>query len=250
MKYLRCDLHLHTNYSFDSSVAMEQYVTRAVKLGFDAICFTDHIDVNRHYNTFDGFMFEQRQREYEQLRRQYEGTIKLLIGFEVGEPHLHPEVMDKLYSLQPDMIIGSVHYPLDYGEFENVNRREYERIYDRCVRQMVEHGGFDVLGHMDMPKKYHADFLEDFDYVCQTLGLCAQKGIVPEINTSSIRNGADTMPSVKAIEYYAKCGGKYVTVNSDSHSVETLGYAHDETVVQLPKGIATCYFEKRQIIAD
>ena len=248
-KVLQCDLHTHTNYSFDSIITMKQYAQKAVERGIDVVCFTDHIDCNKHYNTFDGFQFEARKAEFLRLKKQYDGQVQLLLGFEIGEPHLHSEIMQAVYACQPDVIIGSIHHPADYEqEGKRFNRREYEQLYNKYVREMVEFGGFDVLGHMDLPKKYHADFVENFDYVCETLRLCAQKGIVPEINTSSLRNGiVDTMPSLKAIEYYAKCGGKYVTINSDSHNVNDLGYGYQQIYAKLPKSLKTCYFVDRRL---
>ena len=251
LKTMRCDLHMHTDFSFDSVATMEQYVLQALKVGADVICFTDHIDVNKHYDTFRDFRFEQRKEEFARVKDKYGDKVKLLYGFEIGEPHLHPEVMEKVYAQSPDMIIGSVHHPLDYLDVDHeVSRREYERIYNECVRQMVECGGFDVLGHADMPKKYHDDYVEDLNYICETLRLCVEKGIVPEINTSSLRKigATSTMPSLEAIEHYAKCGGKFVTINSDSHTPNSLCYAFDETHAKLPKGVALCYFENRKII--
>lgn len=258
-KILRCDLHTHTNYSFDSKVTMTQYAEIAIKRGIDVLCFTDHIDCNKHYDTFDGFKFEARQTEFARLKKQFEGQVELLLGFEIGEPHLHPEILQAVYACKPDMIIGSIHHPADYEpEGKHFNRREYEQLYNRYVREMVEFGGFDVLGHADMPKKYFNqaeltrqtpdEIVENFHYVCETLRLCAEKGIVPEINTSSLRSAvAETMPTLSAIEYYAKCGGKYVTINSDSHNVGDLGYGYEQTRSMLPKSLQTCYFLDRQL---
>ena len=247
-RVLRCDLHTHTNYSFDSKVTMEQYALKAIERGIDVVCFTDHIDCNKHYDTFNGFLFEARKAEFLQLKKQFEEQVELLLGFEIGEPHLHPEIMQAIYACKPDMIIGSIHHPVDYEPTgKHFDRREYEQLYNRYVREMVQFGGFDVLGHADMPKKYHSDYVENFDYVCETLRLCAEKGIVPEINTSSLRNGVvDTLPSLKAIEYYAKYG-KYVTINSDSHNVNDLGYRYYEIYDKLPKNVQVCYFANRQL---
>lgn len=248
---MRCDLHTHTNFSFDSIATMESYVMQALKADVDVICFTDHIDVNSHYDTFADFQFDKRREEFTRVKDKYADKVKLLYGFEIGEPHLHPDVMEKVYAQQPDMIIGSVHDPLGHlGINEWLSRRDYERYYNECVRQMVEHGGFDVLGHADMPKKYHDDYVEDLDYVAETLRLCVEKGIVPEMNTSSLRKEGvtETMPSLKAVERYAKCGGKYVAINSDSHSPDTLCYAFDEIRLKLPKGVKACYFDKRKIV--
>ncbi|MCH5156689.1 MAG: histidinol-phosphatase HisJ family protein [Clostridiales bacterium] len=220
----KCDLHIHTNYSFDSVETMESYVLKALDIGLDAICFTDHIDINKHYNTFATFDFDGRLKEFEQIKKRYGDKLQLFLGFEMGEPHLHPKETAFLRTLKSDIIIGSIHHSLDYEPNANVTRRQSERIYDRYVRQMVEEGDFDVLGHIDMLKKYHSDYVGDFEHVCQTLEICVKRNIIPEINTSSLRSGAqEPMPSLVAIEHYKSAGGKYVAVNSDSHSVESLG---------------------------
>lgn len=239
MKQLKCDLHVHTNFSFDSVATMEQYAMRAVELGLDAVCFTDHIDINSHRNTFKNFPFDERLRQFERVKKQFEGKVLLLQGYELGEPHLHPKETAFLRSLQPDLIIGSVH---DATVLDGItDRRSYERAYDRCVRDMTADGDFDVLGHVDALRKWHADYVEDFPYVCDTLALCARRGIVPEINTSSMRNGAPPMPTLDAIDYYARCGGKYVCVNSDAHTVLQL----DEFPAvrnSLPQNVLPCCF--------
>ena len=242
---------MHTNFSFDSVSTMEQYALKALEVGADVICFTDHIDVNSRYNTFVDFQFENRKAEFARVKDKYGDRVKLLYGFEIGEPHLHPDVMEKVYAQHPDMVIGSVHDPLGHlGIDYIIPRRDYERLYNECVRQMVDKGGFDVLGHADMPKKYHDDYVEDIDYICETLKLCVERGIVPEINTSSLRTigATSTMPSIAAIERYAKFGGKFVVINSDSHTPNSLCYAFDETRAQLPKEVSLCYFEKRKIV--
>lgn len=246
MKQLKCDLHVHTNFSSDSSVTMEQYALRAVELGLDAVCFTDHVDINGTRNTFASFPFDERLRQFERVKKQFEGKVLLLQGYEVGEPHLHPKETAFLRSLRPDMLIGSVHDPIVLTGI--ADRREYERAYDRCVRQMVADGDFDVLGHVDALRKWHADYVEDFDYVCGTLELCAKRGIVPEVNTSSVRREGDLpMPSLEAVSAYVACGGKYVCVNSDAHAVEQLGRLPDMRA-SLPRGAHLCCFVGGKLI--
>lgn len=240
-KLTLCDLHVHTNYSFDSSAEMERYAVAAIELGLAAICFTDHIDINSHRNTFATFRFDDRLREFQRVKSKYGGKITLLQGYEVGDPHLHPKETAFLRSLQPDMIIGSVHdSPLLDGI---VSRREYERAYDKCVRIMAENGDYDVLGHVDVLRKWHADYVEDTDYVYETLRRCAKRGKAIEINTSSMhRDGVPPMPAPDAVAEFAAAGGKYVTVNSDSHSCGTLGFKCAEIAAALPQEVWRCYF--------
>ena len=38
------DYHLHTSFSDDSRTPMEDMVLRAIHLGLDEVCFTEHVD--------------------------------------------------------------------------------------------------------------------------------------------------------------------------------------------------------------
>ena len=38
------DYHIHTEHSDDSSVPIEDYVKKALEMGYEELCFTNHID--------------------------------------------------------------------------------------------------------------------------------------------------------------------------------------------------------------
>ena len=39
---LKCDLHVHTNYSSDGESRVEDIIDRAIKIGLDAVAIVDH----------------------------------------------------------------------------------------------------------------------------------------------------------------------------------------------------------------
>lgn len=253
---VKCDLHVHTNYSYDNppSNTMEKNVLSAIEKGVGVLCFTDHIECC-HINTFREFKFEERKQEFDKLVAKYGNQIKLLLGFEMGSPHHHPKQLAFLRSLEPDMIIGSVHFPADYNKINyRLPPREYEALYNNEVRKMVEHGGFDVLGHADMPKKYHADYKPDTAFLLETIKICIQQSIVPELNTSSIRQTnvapvtQQTMISTELARTYAKLGGKYVTISSDSHNYQTIASDFEQTYDKIKDVLTLCYFEKGKLV--
>ena len=41
---MTADYHVHTYYSHDSSCPMADMIERALELGIDELCFTDHVD--------------------------------------------------------------------------------------------------------------------------------------------------------------------------------------------------------------
>lgn len=246
---LKCDLHTHTKYSYDSEATFREYVEKAVSSGVDVVCFTDHIECRSDLNTFDTFLFAERAEEFDFYRQKYAKQVKLLLGFEVGEPHLHPEAMQFLRSLQPDMIIGSVHFPASYQvPPRSYTDFEYERLYDTFLKDMLQCGGFQVLGHWNMLRKYHKNFVEDKLSVKQMMELCVQNGIVPEVNTTVPRRLGDYSTDMWALRYYAEIGGKYVVVNSDSHRAEDLFCGCAEAAKMLPRQLEQCYFEKGKLV--
>ena len=46
------DYHMHTSFSDDSSYPMVDCIEQAISLGFDEICFTEHIDPATVYGGF------------------------------------------------------------------------------------------------------------------------------------------------------------------------------------------------------
>ena len=244
------DLHIHSNFSFDGRSTMEEYVTTALEQGVSILCFTDHVECNHLFETFSAFQFEKRAQEFAKLKDRYKNDIKLLLGVEFGEPHLHPKEFEFVKSTNPDMIIGSVHYAMDYYSFVGgLSPAECVKMHNSLVYDVVDMGQVDVLGHLDLPKRYLKQRYEaDTAANRQILELCVKRGVVPEVNTSTLRRGlAQTMPSLDGLLHYLKAGGKYVAVNSDAHVFSELATNYHKVYNALPKGLQGCYFEKRTL---
>ena len=69
------DYHLHTAFSDDSVTPMEDMVQRALALGFDEICFTEHVDygVKTDLNCDYAAYF----RTLRAMQEQYAGRISI-----------------------------------------------------------------------------------------------------------------------------------------------------------------------------
>ncbi len=245
------DLHIHTDYSFDSRVSMQDYINLAIDRNIGAICFTDHIECGEMFHSYNTFDFAGRAEQFHSLKAKYGNQIKLLLGVEFGEPHLFPTELAFVHTLGLDMIIGSSHYPMDkmLNNPQGRDNRYYENMYGEYVLAMLSHGGFDVVGHIDMPKRYNDDYVANIPQLQQIMRACVKYNIVPEMNVSSTyRKGLPPMPDLDMIGYYHSVGGKYVTINSDSHSLEAIGCEIADIASQLPHGVKRCYFQNRQLI--
>lgn len=228
------DYHIHTDFSEDSNCPMEDYIKRALELGIDEICFTDHID----YGTKYSFCCDCRNyyETYLRYKEIFDNKINLKFGIEFGIQARHINYFKKIFNEYPfDFIILSFHLIDDKdlwnGEFQRgKTQKEYNRkYYDEMLKTVKIYKDYSVLGHLDLMRRYDSNgefpFENTKDLVEEILKqiINDSKGI--EVNTSSFRyrlNGL--MPSVDILKFYHKLGGKIITIGSDSHNINHLGY--------------------------
>lgn len=252
-KIFKEDLHLHTTYSPDARDSFTQMIEGGIDNGATLLCVTDHLDIDLPGANIDQFRFEERNGEYEKLKVVYADKVKLLLGLEFAEPNLHYDRYQQILSDYPyDMIIGSVHVPMEMLWHKMISKEEMTVMQYARTKAMALKGGFDVLGHLDFPKKFVSTvgtFHNDDEAEREILRIIVDKGIVLEINTSTLYRGlTELCPRMEMIEYYRDIGGKYVTVGSDSHTYDGVAKYYDLVAQSLPKGLEIVYFEKRKLV--
>ena len=234
------DYHLHSNLSFDCHVPMSAQCERAIELGIGELCITDHCDWHPLDESTGVYRPAAYFEELERCRATYGDRLTLLAGVELGEPHLFAAEAAALLAGWPyDFVLGSLHWvddrmSLDPPYFDGRTAADaYNTYFDEMAR-MAARGGFDVVGHFDVPKRsgyaihggYDArDFAES---IRAALRACVQSGVGLEINTSSYRRGLDEpCPSLETLRWYRELGGEILTIGSDSHQPETLAGSFD-----------------------
>ena len=74
------DYHMHTNYSNDSQYDMEKAILKAIDMGLDEICFTEHSD----YGTMGNYVvdYEDYYQGYLKWKEKYKNqiVIKLVVN--------------------------------------------------------------------------------------------------------------------------------------------------------------------------
>jgi len=71
------DCHVHSSFSGDSNMDPKIAINTAMKLGFEGISFTDHLDID--YPDYDDvFMidFDKYSEAMDRLKRDYSGKSK------------------------------------------------------------------------------------------------------------------------------------------------------------------------------
>lgn len=245
------DYHMHSSFSADCSIPMEEMVQQAIRNGLTEICFTEHID----YEYPDkSIVFDFDKQKYtttiEKLRAEYGNEIIIKKGVEIGvQPHILSQCRQVATSNQFDFIICSLHTlqktSLHYKEiFQTVTaEKAFQLYYDElfhCIQQFQQ---YSVLGHVDLIKRYSDEFVDNpFHDVLTTIFneiIPAGKGI--ELNTSGFRYGLESgMPSEDILRLYKQCGGEILTLGSDAHRPSEIAF-HFRESLQLIQSIGFTY---------
>ena len=120
-----CDCHLHTCFSGDSETPVRDQLDRAIALGMQAVCITDHHDwdaPNEKGEMDDRFLldFPDYLPALREIREEYRGRLNMGIGVELGlQLHARQDTENvmKLYGDAFDFIIGSIHFVDHYDVY-------------------------------------------------------------------------------------------------------------------------------------
>ena len=125
--------------------------------------------------------------------------------------------------------------------FENKTKEQaYETYYTAILECVKAFDNFDVIGHLDYCKRYYpGEYTQGDHLIAQPLVeeifrtlIAKGKGI--EVNTSGFRHVSEMcMPHYDIIALYRQMGGTRITIGSDSHRDETVGFRVDDTMAQL-----------------
>jgi histidinol-phosphatase (PHP family) len=243
------DQHLHSRHSFDCRTEPRANVEAALARGLGGLTFTEHFDV--HPRDWPHCVYDDADYSatIARLRAEFGSNVFIGKGIEVCyQPQSMDFILNFLDKHEFDLVILSVHYfagaPVHKRESWNGidavrGTRQYLGDVLSAVRfceGLHRRRGrvFDVLGHLDLAKRYtrrfhdHYDMAPFADRIDEILRACLTADITPEINTSTLRQGlAETMPNADAISRYAKLGGKAVSLGSDSHRADDIGAGFD-----------------------
>lgn len=248
------NLHTHSHFC-DGKEAPEEYVQRAIDLGFHTLGFSSHAPVpfKNHFA-----VKEERLDEYlntiRNLRKNYKTQIQILLSLEIDYiPGITKDFIEFSKSCNLDYTIGGVHLirnkeiddlwfidgprqePYDDGLqklFNGNGRRGVEAYYNQ-VLEMIATQKPDIVAHLDKIKMHNKNryFSEDEGWykniVWKILKFISdESNTIIEVNTRGLyKKRADTFfPSPEILEQINHLNIP-VTLSSDAHRPEELdGY--------------------------
>ena len=225
------DTHVHTKFSTDSQMEIEDAIASAFKNN-NQITITEHMDFKFPK---EGFIFDVD--EYFDKYLKYRSS-SVLLGIELGmKEDCIPESRELIMANPFDYVIGSVHlvdnYDLYYEDF--YNGKEKSESYDKylnCMLSCVKNFHFiDSMGHIDYIARYanyedkelyYSDHPHIIDEILKTL---ISNDTCIELNTRRFDKQTAIKSLLPIYKRYAALGGKNITVGSDSHTPEAIGYS-------------------------
>ncbi len=240
------DYHIHTYFSPDSSMKPDEAVKAAVSKGITDMCFTEHMDLGHHMESFNRIPdFHGMQNEIRKLREKYP-EARIGYGLEVG--YIAGTVEQTIESIKDeayDYVLLSTHCVdgLDCYLPESKQGRDKVTFYTRYLETLYESvmdvrllDYYDCVGHIGyVAKCKHYEynemsydmFPEMFDKILRAI-IKNGKGI--EVNTSGIKRAGHVLPHPSIIQRYYELGGRIITCGADAHTPERVGEGVEEAL--------------------
>jgi histidinol-phosphatase (PHP family) len=236
------DYHMHTILS-DGKNTHEEMALAAIEKGLDEIGFTDHLCLKPVGWTMKSIDIPVMASQILDVKERYSKHINVRFGLEIDFfPGFENEIQKIIDSLPLDYVIGSIHFIDDwnfdtdkslYGKWPNDEL--YEK-YFSIVQDAARSGLFDIIGHIDIIKKFRVYPESNQDQLMEdTIKIIKENNLVVELNTGGMdRPCADFTPSPKLLEF---CYRHHVpvTISSDAHRVEQIARYYESALSLLKR---------------
>lgn len=235
------DYHMHSNFSADSDIPIENMVQASINKGLTEICFTEHIDYEYPDPTISFDLDIPAYTEtINMLREKYKDIISIKKGVELG---LQPYLIDRYNQLMNkedfDFVICSIHTAdkkgLHSGDFfaNRTPEQAYQLYYEELLYCVKNFKQFNILGHIDLVKRYKTlDTKENFhDILSEIFKVIIEDGKGIELNASGYAYGlGGPMPTQDILKLYKEMGGEVLTIGSDAHIERHVGHNFDKII--------------------
>lgn len=229
-------------------------IETAIGRGLRRICITDHHDLDHPY---EGFRLEADAyvAALQGYREQYRDRIDIRIGVEIGmRAHAAKEMRDFLGGRPFDFVIASLHLidgrdPYYREEIPLDDAAMYHRGFEETMECILALDGFQSLGHLDYPVRYGYKKEESYDWkesreiIDAILQELIRRDIALEVNSAGYRKLPFPNPHPEILARYLELGGELITIGSDAHRTEFLGYGYDRVEELLREAGVKYYVE-------
>lgn len=251
---LKTNYHSHSDFC-DGLGKLEDYVKSAIERNFDVFGFSGHAPLPFVNDwTIPEAKLLGYIKEANRLKNRYINKIDIKIGLEIDYIENVTSPRNSVFTnLNLDFIIGSVHFlknkfTNEYLEIDYTKSKIEQLIdqtfagdsqllvheYYKTIRKMSEHGGMDIIGHLDVIKKTNLNsiyFNESENWykkeVSKTLECISANKQIIEVNTGTVlKNPSAIYPSPWIIKM-ANDHDIPIMLNSDAHRPDRIDNYYD-----------------------
>ncbi|QDY85049.1 histidinol-phosphatase HisJ [Paenibacillus polymyxa] len=235
---MKIDYHTHHSRCGHAIGSLEEYVQQGIRLGLDQLGLSDHMPLLHvepaNYYPEMAMPMDELPRYVEEcldLKERYKGQIDIRVGLE-GDyiEGWEREIENIIHAYPWDYVIGSVHFlgEWDVTDFRQVHHWEGKhvlevyRLYYDAVSKAAATGLYDIMGHLDVIKRfgYHPKPEEEEELrelERSALSAVARSGRAIELNASGLSKPcAEMFPSRRMLEEAFSLGTP-LTIGSDAH---------------------------------
>ncbi len=238
-----CDYHMHTPLCGHAVGEPEQYAAQAIKLDLKEIGFSDHLPLLSHEDpkiSMNRSQLPLYHKMIENVKKNHDPILRVRIGIEADYLEGYEEQTRNLLASYPyDYVIGSVHFIKDWGFDDPAQRqgwtgKDIDQVYHDyfdLLRKSAQSELFDIMGHVDLVKKFGHRPQEDMSgEVQKTAEVFRDAGVAIEINTAGLRKPVGEMyPAPWMLKVYRKAG-VLLTFGSDAHDPKDVGRDFEEAL--------------------
>ncbi|WP_457561201.1 histidinol-phosphatase [Caminibacter sp.] len=236
------DLHNHTPLCNHAVGLPEEYIQKAIEKGIKVYGFADHAPMEFDKKYRMGFEDMQTyENEIKTLKEKYKNKIKILLGYEVDfTPTKYLD--ERVLNADVDYLIGSVHF-LDNWGFDNPefikewDKRDVDDVYReyfKNIEELAKSRYFQIVGHIDLVKVFgHKPKIPITKIAQNAIKAIKKAQMAVEVNTAGLRKPVkESYPSDELLKMIIK-EGIDLTLSSDAHSPEQVGFGYEETLQKL-----------------
>jgi len=232
------DYHVHTAMSLDAKGEIIDFVENAKKKGLAEIGISDHFHFSEPSYSMTIKNLPEYKRKIEAAKIQ--SGFQLKVGLEADylqgcEDRIRKILREPTF----DYLIGSVHFIDDWGfddprQIANFQKWNIDKLYSTyfsLVKECAQSKLFDVIGHVDLIKKFgHRPKSDMTSIFLETIESLKKSSVCVEVNTNGLQAPCkEIYPS----EFFLKLcfeHGIPVTLGSDAHSPGNVGQEFDKAL--------------------
>lgn len=214
---------------------MERYVEQAIASGLAELGFSDHLylywlprDARDPELAMADWELDFYVQDVERCRQRYASDITIRLATEADFVPGHERALEAILGRYDwDYVVGSVHFVDGWGLDDERYRDGYARwdldaLYARyfdLVGQAAESGLFDVMGHLDLVKKFgHRPRQPQREAYARLADRLARAHVSVEVNTAGLRKPcAEVYPHPDLLRA-CRDAGVPTTFASDAHA--------------------------------